>query len=116
MEENSEITKIKEDKNGNLKITNQKDQMLEAIDRRTEADETNHTIGAEKNSTKKENQIDTQHQGHHREDTITMTKETDRTLGTETNMKETMIDRVEKKETKVQTSTGMKQIGAFWKK
>ena len=87
--------------------------MLGAIDRKIEADKTNHTIEAEKNNIKKENQTDIQHQGHHREDTTTMTRETDLTLGTETNMKETMIDRVEKKETKEQTSTEMKKIGAF---
>ena len=105
--------KIEEVKRENLKIINQRDRMLEAIDKKIEADETNHTIEIEKNSIKNGNLTNTRHQGHHLEDTTIMIEETDRTLGTEINMKETMIDRIEIDETRVQTSTGMRPIGVY---
>ena len=102
-----------EGKRENLKITSLSDRMLEAIDKKIEADETNHTIETGKNSTKKGNLTNTQHQGHHREDTLIMIEETGQTLGIEINMIETMIDRIEKNETRVQTSTGMRPIGVY---
>ena len=105
--------KIEEVKRENLRIISQRDRMLEAIDKKTEADETNHTTEIEKNNTRKGNLTNTRHQGHRLEDTIIMIEEIDRTLGTETNMKETMIDRIKIDETRVQTSTGKRPIEVY---